>query len=139
MLQLSKYCKHVRGKEIFLWHQIYGNPLIITTQTWDLLQRGQIDSLTFDEKKLLTSNNYLVEQEPETRDFYQQIDTKISEGSDFSFIKTAFFIVTNSCNLNCAYCMFRDVADKDAVNLSLGQFKQAITHPSFGAYEKAST
>lgn len=127
MLQLSKYCKIVQGKEIFLWHQIYGNPLIITSQTWKLLQQGQIDSLSIDEKKLLTSNNYLVDQEPETSDFYQQIDAGILEGNDFSFIKTAFFIVTNSCNLNCAYCMFRDVADKDVVNLSLEQFKQAIS------------
>ena len=126
MLHLSQYCEVIKDTKTFLWHKVYGNPLIISNETWELLRHNEFTNIDTEEKKLLLESKFIVEKEPSYVDIYKQIDQEISKYNDLSLIKTGFVIVTNSCNLNCAYCMFRDVADKKQKNLSIDQFMTAI-------------
>ena len=126
MSHLSRYANAIVADGVVVWHSVLGNPISIHCDTWELLKSGKFDAIDAEELSLLGSLGYIVEKDEPLDYFYSNIDKELSLGYNFEFLKTAFFIVTNACNLNCQYCMFRSLGGNSALHLSFEDFKKAM-------------
>ena len=123
---LSDYTRAIEEDQVVLWHRFLGHPLLISSQTWSLLKNGEIQQLDCAEYEMLKEAGFLVSHEYSSEYWYQQIDKELQQGCQFEFLKTAFLVITNSCNLNCQYCMFRSLGEDEPQNLSFDNFTKSM-------------